>query len=99
MKKKNNNKLESKPFPLQPHISVDDSLNFKNDVINLGDTLKFKEMRGTFKFLGVVHNSEKEVTWIECRDTKNGHYRSFYVERLKSVVRPRKSRKKKQVVK
>lgn len=98
MKKKNSN-TERKPYHYHPHIFVYDHLDFMNDVIKPGDILKFKNTRGTFRFLNFVHNSRKDVSWIECIDVKDGYYRFFYVEKLKTVVRPKKSRRKKQLVK
>jgi hypothetical protein len=46
----------------------------------------------------MAHNSEKDVTWIDCRNPNTGEYRSFYIDRLSGLVRAKKSRRKKQLV-
>jgi hypothetical protein len=87
------------PYGHNDKISVYYELAFLNDVIKPGDTIKFKNVRGQFTFLKFVHNSELDVSWIDCMDGKTKEFRSFYIEKLKTVVRPKRSRRKKQLVK
>lgn len=98
MKKKTSKQVDSKPYGHNPNISVFYELEWGKDVIKPGDPIKIKNERGTFKFIQWVHNSEKDVTWIDCLDTKQGRFRAFYMERLKGVVRPKRSRRKKEFV-
>lgn len=89
-------KLEPlEPFWYHDHVHVYYELSFGNDVIKPGDKIKIKNTRGDFIFIKWVHNSQKDVTWIDCRDSKTQEDRSFYIENLKAVVRPKKSRRKK----
>ena len=86
------------PYGHNEKIYVYYELEFGKDVIKPGDPIKIKNTRGKFKFLKLVHNSELDVTWIDCMDIKDGQFRSFYLETLKGVIRPKRSRRKKLVV-
>lgn len=70
---------------------------FGKDIIVAGDNIKIRNTRGTFKFLKVVHNISKDVTWVDCMDNNTGEFRSFYVEQIKGVIRPKRSYRKKLV--
>lgn len=98
MHKKNKSKIELKPYHYNENIFVYHELDFMNDVIKPGDKIKFKNIRGTYNFIQFVHNAEKDVSWIDCMDAITGEYKSFYIEKLKGVIRPKKSRRKKQIV-
>lgn len=82
-------------YGVNPDISVFHELKFGSKVIKPGDMIKFKEVRGTFKFIQLAHNIKKDVTWIDCYSPTTGEYRSFYVERLKGPVYAKKSIRKK----
>lgn len=84
-----------KYYGVNPDISVFHELKFGNKTIEPGDTLKFKEVRGSFRFIQLAHNVKKDVTWIDCYNPTTGEYRSFYVDRLKGVVHAKKSIRKK----
>jgi hypothetical protein len=86
-----------KPYFHNENIHVFYELEFGKDVIKPGDPLKFKNTRGQFRFIKWVHNSDRDVTWIDCMDIKDGQFRSFYIQMLKGVVRPKRSRRKKVV--
>lgn len=98
MQRKNKSEIELKPYWYHEHIFIYDELQFKNDTIKVGDELKFKNARGSFKFIRFAHNSQKDVSWIDCVESKTGVYRSFYIDQLATVVRAKKSRRKKQLV-
>ena len=83
------------PYWYHEHVHVYYELEFNNDIIKPGDQIRIKNTRGTFTFVKWVHNSQKDVTWIDCRDNKTHEDRSFYIENLKMVIRPKKSRRKK----
>jgi hypothetical protein len=68
---------------------------FKKDLIVPGTKLKIKGERGEFTFQRIVHHKEKNVTWIDCYSMTG--YRSFYIDMLNRVVKPKKFRKKKNV--
>ena len=86
------------PYSINSDIHVYYELEFMRDVIKPGDKIRFKGIRGEFTFILMAHNSKLDVTWIDCRNPATGEYRSFYVDRLKGLVRAKKSRRKKQLV-
>ena len=86
------------PYWYHDYVYVYYELQFENDLIVPGDKIKFKNTRGDFRFIKLVHNSKKDVTWIDCRDNKTHEERSFYVEFLKCKVKPKRSRRRKVVV-
>lgn len=94
-RKKTESTEKRKHYGVNPDISVFYELKFGNKTIEPGDTLKFKDVRGTFRFIQLAHNIKKDVTWIDCYSPATGEYRSFYVDRLKSVVHAKKSIRKK----
>jgi hypothetical protein len=92
------NKIESVPYRLNENIHVYYEVEFLKDTIKPGDKITFKGVKGEFVFKLMAHNSEKDVTWIDCVNPATGEYRAFYIERLKGLVRDKKSRRKKQLV-
>jgi len=84
-----------KPYGHNPKIFVYTELPYKKIIIRPGMEIKIKNQRGTFIFYKWVHNSELDVTWIDCMDKKTGHWRGFYMDQLKGVVTPKKSIAKK----
>lgn len=86
------------PYQVNPDISVQYELQFNNDLIKPGDKLKFKGVRGTFQFKWLAHNSKLDSTWIDCYDCNTRELRSFHLAKLKAVIRPKKSRRKKKIV-
>lgn len=95
MSKQSKNNEEQTHYGVNPDISVFYELKFGKDIIKPGDNLKFKDVRGSFRFIRLAHNIKKDVTWIDCYSPATGEYRSFYVERLKGVVHAKKSIRKK----
>ena len=91
-------KIVLPPYHMFDHISVDYELPFGNDIIKPGDTFKIKNRHGVYRFYKVCHNMQKNVTWVDCMDIKTAEWRSFYVEDIKMVIRPKRSRRKKQGV-
>lgn len=83
------------PFWMFDHIHVFYELEFGKDIIKPGDKIKVRNVRGEFKFQKWVHNSQIDKSWIDCMDIKTGEFRSFKIEDLKLLVKPKKSRKKK----
>jgi len=85
------------PYGFNTDISVFYEAKHGSDEIVVGTPLRFKYQRGVYKFIRMVHNAKKESTWIDCVDAANGTFRSFYVDDLKCVVKPKKTRKKSNV--
>jgi len=94
-KKKTESTEKPRYYGVNPDISIFYELKFGNKVIEPGDTLKFKDVRGTFRFIQLAHNVKKDITWIDCYSPTTGEYRSFYVDRLKGIVHAKKSIRKK----
>jgi hypothetical protein len=83
------------PYHLNPHIAVTYELPFGNDLIKPGDKIRIKNLRGTFTVHKFAQHTAKDVMWVDCQDTKTGEYKSFYVEKIKSIVRAKRSYRKK----
>lgn len=94
MSKKKAKKTELKPYWNNPNISVFYELEFGKEIIVPGTNIKIKNARGSFKFIKMVHNSNKDVTWIDCVDNSTGEFKSFYIDRLKSIIKNKRSRDK-----
>ena len=93
--KKKRERIVYEPYGYNEHIVCYTELEFGKVVIHPGMEIKIKNQRGTFVFHKWVHNSELDVTWIDCLDKNTGEFRSFYMDRLKRVNLPKKSRGKK----
>jgi len=91
-------RVKIEPYHMHSHVVVFDELPFGNDVIKPGDMIRIKNRRGQFKFYKVCHNMQKDVTWVDCMDVKTLEWRSFYIDEIKCVIRPKRSRRKKQGV-
>jgi len=91
-------KIEYIPYANNEDIHVFYEVEYLKDTIKPGDKIKFKNIRGPFTFIHMAHNSKLDVTWLDCRNNATGEYRSFYIEKLKGLVRDKKSRRKKQLV-
>jgi hypothetical protein len=95
MVKKKIKSTELKPYWYNPYISVFYELEFNKKMVVSGTRLKIKGSRGNFVFHKLVHHSKLDKTWIDCMDDHTGEYRSFYVDRIKSIIPPKRSRKDK----
>lgn len=91
-------KYDRAPYAVNPDIVVQYELQFNNDLIKPGDKIKFKNIRGTFEFKWLAHNCRLDSTWIDCYDVSTRELRSFHLAKLKAVIRPKKSRRKKKAV-
>lgn len=95
MGKKNGIPMEIEPYAVNPEIFVTYELPFNTQIIKPGDKIKFRHIRGIFVFVRVAHNVRFDSTWIDCIDMKTRGTRSFHVAKLKTVVRPKRSYRKK----
>jgi hypothetical protein len=86
---------DRKPYHVNEDISVFYEIKYGNELIKPGDIVKIKDARGTFRFIQLAHNIKKDITWIDCMNNVTGEYRSFYIDRLKGLVRAKKSIRKK----
>jgi|SRR6478735_6211717 len=77
----------------QSQIVLYYEMPFKSDIIKPGDKIKIKNVRGQFVFKCLVHNLSLNKQWVDCM-TDTGFCRSFYVDRVSAVVRPKRSRRK-----
>lgn len=94
MNKRKKSKAERIPFPHNKNVTVLFNWMHGNDEIVPGDKILFKNTRGNFTFVKVVDNREKGVVWIDCLEDKTHMFRSFYVEKLKGKVKPKRQRKR-----
>lgn len=88
-RKKNQPTERPTHYGVNPDISIFYEFKFGKETISTGDMIKFKDVRGTYKFIGVAHNAVKNVSWIDCLDSTTGEYRAFYVDKLKGTVKSR----------
>lgn len=93
--KRKTNAPRSQEYQLPDHVTKYTELDFDGEVISPGQKVKIKNRRGTFTYRGWAHNSKRDVQWLELIDDKTGQFRQFYVDQLRSVVRPKRSRAKK----
>lgn len=82
------------PYFGMEHIKLYDSLEFDGEMISPGQKVKIKNKRGLYTFRGWVHNTRKDVQWLDLMEDKTGQFRQFYIEQLRGVVKPKRSRKK-----
>jgi len=94
MNKRNKSKNQSVPFSHNDLISIHYQWTHGRDEILPGDKIMFKSIRGKFTFIKVVDNRDRGVTWIDCIEEKTHTFRSFYVDRLKGKVKPKRPRRK-----
>jgi hypothetical protein len=90
---KRKKKTEITPYWHNPDISVFYELEFSKKIITPGTRIKIKGSRGSFVFHKLVHNSKLNKTWIDCMDDFTGEYKSFYVDKIKSILPPKRSKK------
>jgi hypothetical protein len=76
-------------------VDVFNEYNLSGDVIKPGDKIRIKQTRGEFTFRMVAHNTVTDSMWVDCYESKTGFFRSFPVEMIKCVVRPKKKRVRK----
>jgi len=95
--KRKQSTASTEPYPFNSNITVYYEMKHGKDEVTVGTPLRFKFQRGVYKFIKIVHNSEKNVTWIDCMEQGTGAFRSFYVDQLKGVVKPKRTRKLKNV--
>lgn len=81
------------PYSMNPDIVVYYELEFKGDTIVPKTPLKFKNKRDIFRFRLLAHNIRLDTTWIDCYGPDG--FNSFYVKELRSIVKPKKPRQRK----
>ena len=80
-----------------PHIIPSFEFEFQGDTIVPKALIKFKNTRGIFKFRCIATNVTTGKTWIDCINVDTGEWKSFYVEKLKGLVKPKRSRRRRKV--
>lgn len=76
------------------NITVKYKFEHNSDLIEPRTPLRFKNVRGVFKFRCIATNIETSARWIDCMDHE-GQMRSFDVSVLKGVDKPKRLRRKK----
>lgn len=77
------------PYASCKGIEVQYEWPWKNKVVVPGDVVRFKMTRGRYRFRLVATNTTINRSWIDCIDVRTQEWRSFYVEKLVGVVKPR----------
>lgn len=78
---------------INPDITTHTSWEFGNDLIEYPAPIRFKNIRGVYKFLKVGENTRTGRVWVDCFDA-NGQFRSFEASLLKGIVKPKRKRRK-----
>lgn len=87
--------ISAEPYATNDSIYVKYELEYKGDVIKPGTKIKIKGLQGTFIFKCLAHNISLDSTWIDCWDDNTRGLRAFHVDRLKGVVKAKRSRRHK----
>lgn len=87
--------VNTEPYATNDDIFVTYELEYKGDVIKPGTKIKISGTTNTFVFKCLAHNISLDSTWIDCWDDNTKGIRAFHVERLKGVVKPKRSRRHK----
>lgn len=82
-------------YPANDDIHVQYELEFGKDLIKPGTKIRIKNDRNVYLFRCLAHNSRLDVTWIDCISADGAGWRSFSIDKLKCVVKPKRSRRKK----
>jgi len=75
-----------------PDIFILYELEFKKDIIKPGDKFKIKHDRATYKFQCLAHNTKLDKMWVEAMCVETGEFRSFWIDKITTVIRPKKKR-------
>lgn len=89
------NKVVYTPYGGNPNIHIDYELPFGRDVITPGMPIKFKNDRDVYQFQRVCTHRITESQWIDCLSQTRKSFHSLPLEKLKGVVKAKRSRAKK----
>lgn len=81
-----------------PNIVPTYEFEFEGEMVMPKMPIKFKNTRGVYKFRCLATNIETGKTWIDCINADTGEWKSFYIERFKGVVKPKRPRRRRKVV-
>lgn len=87
--------LKQDAYGLNDDICVQYELQFGKDLIKPGDKIKIKNMRSIYRFRCLANNVVLGTEWIDCMDINDGAFYSFRIEKIKGVVKAKRSRAKK----
>ena len=93
--KKDSTPREYIPYEHNDHVVVFYELEFRNDVMKPGDKFKRKFDRDTYTFLRLAHHIKNDSTWVDCLSDSKKSWHSVRVADIQSIIRPKKSRRKK----
>jgi len=80
-------------YKTHPDIVAEFEYDFNGDLMVPGTKFKVKYNRGEFKFRCFARNTVTGATWIDAIEVGSA-FRSFRVEMVKGVVKPRRVRRK-----
>lgn len=76
------------------YINVQYELVFGKDLIKPGDLIKIKNRQGMYRFRCLAHHVKLDKTWVDCMDISTGAWNSIRVDKIKCLVKPKQTRKK-----
>ncbi len=80
-----------------PNIVPTYEFEFEGEMVTPKMPIKFKNTRGVYKFRCLATNIETGKTWIDCINADTGEWKSFYIERFKGIVKPKRPRRRRRV--
>lgn len=89
----NSNSWWENAYDNHPDIEAKFEYDFNGDVMVPGTKFKVKYNRGEFKFRCFATNTKTGATWIDAIEVGSA-FRSFRVEMVKGIVKPRRPRRK-----
>jgi len=81
-------------YQSHPDIEPEFEYQFGKDILTPGTKIRIKHKRGEFKFRCIAKNARTGAVWIDCME-EQAAFRSFRLDQIQRVVKPRRPRKKK----
>ena len=94
MRRKKNNSEPRVAFYYNPHITIVYEMKIGTKEVLPGTRVKVKNRRGTYQFMRLVSNSEKNIEWVDLRDEELGSWLSVRPSQISGLVYKRSYKKK-----
>ena len=89
--------IEYIPYKTNPDVVVYYELQVGKDLMVPKTKFKKKYDRDTYQFLWLAHHIKNDNTWVDAYSVSRGSRHSIRVEDIQRVVKPKRSRAKKNV--
>jgi hypothetical protein len=95
-KKQNSSVKKGPPYPYTAsscEFILELEYNYGKDKMVEGTKFKIKNKRGTYSFVQHVKNVTLDKEWIDCLDDDTKQWKSFTIDSISRIVKPRKPKK------